>query len=163
MNNYCIGIDPGIKGAIVCVAKTHDGYRIHWAEPMPIVRLSDRPAVDVDRFMGLIPNNGTPIILELPQLGMGKNPASQGSVQYQCGQIMGALHTFPVESVYPSVWTYSLRVPYGQGKKGHFNWARGIFGAADAEKYFIGARGGLNDGVVDAALIATYGLITKGG
>ncbi len=164
MNNYCIGIDPGDTGAIVCVKSTGHHLQIQWAEPMPVVKWKDRTLVDVPLFERLMPgNSGIQLILELPQTGFRAiNPASQAVLNTQCGQIITILWSQlpPLEIVYPSVWRHYFRLPKKGDKAANRKWAESVFGRDAALKYFTGPRGGTStrEGQVDAALIAAYWL-----
>ncbi len=165
-SRFCIGIDPGNAGAIVCVKMTDTRTSIHWAEPLPTIKTPDRTVVDIRSLMLLLADPLHPIILEVPQTGYKtKYPASQAGLQFQCGQIDGALriYCFP-RWVYPSTWRSYFKLPKHGDKTLHRDLAAKLFGRDDTLKYLTGPDGGTStrEGQVDAALIGLYGLLNKG-
>lgn len=138
-----IGIDPGQKGAIV--AATH---KMELEDFYDFTGLQMRDIIPILRSYG--PN--VRVFIEEPIMMPGQNVKAVATRFKDYGMLLGALETLCLEffTINPRTWTSSLHKGFKGDSK---NKSRQVF------KVLFPKVDGvvLNDGIIDAALIAYYG------
>ena len=149
-----LGIDPGLKGAIA----QYDGYELVTLE-MPIKKSTSR-GYEIDWTMLNLDWKSNFFYAEcvfLEQVssrpGEGVSSAFKFGTVYGGLQAMAASMSIPVTRVTPRTWKKYFGL--GPDKKEAVDHAVSLF--SDYKELFYGPRGGLKDGVAEAALIAFYG------
>jgi hypothetical protein len=159
-----IGVDPGLKGALVKYDKATDMLEAI-AMPTMLVTVNKRKrarldAVEMLNFLSMQMLIGVDIMVMEAVAGRKHQGAGAGIVYgFEAGVIYGISITLrlPVETVAPAIWKRILKVP---GK------ALGLVGdvikRADTllpnhTSQWRGPRGGLNDGIAEAAMLAYFG------
>lgn len=138
------GIDPGAKGAIAII----DGEEI-----IEIADLSKEPEKTIN---SLLVTYGVRIAV-VEQVGVMPHDSKVAGFNFgvNVGRILAAcaLSGCEIIRVKPRVWQTWCKI-YGSGdtKKTGFNLVKKVYGS----ELFLGPRGGLKDGRVDAVLIGLY-------
>lgn len=159
-----IGVDPGLKGALVRYDKTTDTLE---ALPMPTLLVTVNrkkrarlDAVEVLNWLSLEMVIGVDIMVMEAVAGRKHQGAGAGIVYgFECGVIYGIAMTLrlPVETVAPAVWKRMLKVPgKAVGLIGDIIKRADTLMPAHANAW-RGPKGGMNDGIAEAAMLAYFG------
>ena len=170
---YCLGIDPGLSGALAVVSSLRDGtegYQVEEVFDTPILETKSKAASgknSVDTaylFLRLkeLKAKYTGLFSYLERVSA--MPKQGVSSTFAFGEVFGATKQaltcseIPWELVTPQSWKGRLRVPASP--------TQAIIARADQmlpgnAAVWRGPRGGLLDGRAEAALIAVYGLLAS--
>ncbi len=150
-----LGIDPGLKGAIA----QYDGYALKVLE-MPIKKSTSRGhEIDWSKlhcqwiYDFRYPTDQIFLEQVSSRPGEGVSSAFKFGTVYGGLQAMAASMSIDVTKVTPRTWKKYFGL--GPDKKDAVAHAVSLF--PEYEELFYGPRGGLRDGIAEAALIAFYG------
>lgn len=158
-----LGIDVGAGGGLAWV----QGERLVAALRMPTLQVAGRKVIDTmaiddwlskaarERMSGALP--GSAVIEQVSAM-----PKQGIASAFTFGRYAGALEAYAminigrVHYVTASVWKRRARIPKGANKRASLDLAKLIFGGANDARVDWSVLA--NDGVAEAALIATYGV-----
>jgi hypothetical protein len=167
ISEFAIGIDPGLKGAIVLIEKRHKGFALCHVAPMPLTK--DESEIAVRSLVALLQKLGPKsvtmeraVACAFSFRGGGRQSVASGfTCGLNFGRITGALDLigFPTRLVYPTSWTRHIH-------KGHEGESKEKSLAAFRKLCTPGSQGLAtfprcrvpHNGVIDAALIAYWGM-----
>lgn len=168
------GIDPGLKGAIAFVDSRDMSLRA--AHPLPVKQVGTKARVDIHALTTWL-DGGAPfpmpaewhfgwvagkprlsaggVIIERQGVKPGEGNVSGLTIGLNYGLLLGMLETLgiPYFEVQPAQWKRGLSV--GPEKAHSISRAQAFWPRAVSK--WTGPRGGVKDGVCEAALIARYG------
>ena len=157
MSVYVIGIDPGRRGGIVALDECGD---IAWWRAMPTIRVSvgrstARHVVDVTRLHDtLADSDTTAVVIEQQGPRPRDTPLGAFSTGRSYGALLAVCEMLELMAVVVPPATWKADMGLTRADKG------ASVAAAEARwpevAAFRGARGGLRDGVAEAALIAAW-------
>lgn len=162
-----VGIDPGKTGGVVFLDHSPGGSVGLEAYPVPVLAsgTKGRKMIDVPAVVRLIQGaravsllDGRPVFAVMERAGA--RPREAPGRAFAFGQVAGILETalvaagIPYSVVNAEAWKRALGVP--AAKDGAVARAGQIF--PTHAHLFHGPRGGIKDGIAEAAMIAWYGL-----
>lgn len=173
ISEFAIGIDPGLKGAIVLIERKPKGFSLCHVSPMPLTDNDSQIAVRT--FVQIVQKLG-PKSLTMEQAvacafafrGKNGKPGGRQSVSsgFTCGvnfgRITGALALigFPFRLVTPRQWTHVIHKGYeGDSKEKSMQAFKKLCSFGSQGLATLPRCRVMHDGIIDAALIAYWGMI----
>lgn len=149
MTECIIGIDPGVRGGI--------GFLSIKGEMIEAIKMPRE--FDLEEILrGVINGRKLEVAeawIELPFIASGGNTKSIFNILVKYGVYLKTLHVLGIHyvEVNPREWKSAFKLD--KDKKKSMDLSEILF--PDSKKYIWGDRGGMNDGVAEALLIAEYG------
>lgn len=164
-----VGVDPGVKGWIVCIDNDAAIVGMH---KIPMIEKEYDPVGVVSLIRGIEQMSGTSIsafiekVMPLPIGGAGmdkNNPENKrfasAKERYKQGYCVGMFHAafggegIPVQDIHPMTWRSKVLVGYGKGKGASVQYINKRYPELE-----IGKRPKyVQDNLADAICLALYG------
>lgn len=159
-----IGIDPGAKGGVAVIDEQGELVQCFPYEPAALLKLCKKLRYTVNLDLSAPPIEPSHCTVEKTQAfpGMGVSGAHNYGVGR--GKIEGILFALgiPYDLVTPSVWHRAMMHGAEGATAKARAWCRAQQLWPNQIEWFRKPRGGVHDGLVDAALIAAYSRRTHG-
>lgn len=173
ISEFAIGIDPGLQGAIVMIERRPKGFALAHVAPMPLTK--DESEIAVRSLVALLQKLGPKsvtiekaVACAFAFRGKKGKPAGRQSVAsgftcgFNFGRITGALDLvgFPTRLVTPRSWTHVIHKGFtGESKEKSLAAFGKLCTPASQGLAILPRCRVLHNGVIDAALIAYWGMI----